>query len=90
MVDHGFEMVRYADDFVIQCRSAEEAGAALKLVQQWTTGVSLTLYPEKTKIVHARESEFDFLGDTFRSHKGRILRLPRKKSEAKLRESIRR
>ncbi len=86
----GYEITRYADDFVIQCRSAEEAEAALTLVQQWTAEVSLTLHPEKTKIVHAHDSEFDFLGYTFRSNKGRILRLPRAKSEAKLRESIRR
>src|SRR5690606_18126586 len=31
----GFEMVRYADDFVILCRTAEEAQAALELVRQW-------------------------------------------------------
>ena len=33
MARAGFEMVRYADDFVILCRSAEEARRALELVQ---------------------------------------------------------
>jgi len=90
LAGEGYEVTRYADDFVIQCRTAEEAEAALTLVQQWTADVSLTLHPEKTKIVHVPDSEFDFLGYTFRSNNGRILRLPRTKSEAKFRDSIRR
>ena len=36
MAQQGFEMVRYADDFVILCRSPEDAARALALVQQWT------------------------------------------------------
>ncbi len=36
MAQRGFEMVRYADDFVIMCRSPEDAAGALALVQEWT------------------------------------------------------
>lgn len=35
MVSRGFEMVRYADDFVILCRSREEAEQVLAIVRQW-------------------------------------------------------
>ena len=36
MTERGFEMVRYADDFVVLCRSPPEAAAALAVVQEWT------------------------------------------------------
>ena len=55
MAQEGFEMVRYADDFVILCRSPEEAARALAVVQEWTASAGLTLHPTKTRIVDARE-----------------------------------
>jgi len=81
----GFAMVRYADDFVILCRSREEADRALATVKRWVEENGLTLHPSKTKIVDARTEGFDFLGYTFRG----ALRLPRKKSLAKLKEAVR-
>jgi len=51
MADGGMEMVRYADDFVILCRSREEAEAALVRVQSWTAEAGLTVHAEKTRIV---------------------------------------
>ena len=47
MAEQGFEMVRYADDFVILCRSPEEAARALAVVQQWTAEAGLTLHPDQ-------------------------------------------
>jgi RNA-directed DNA polymerase len=47
MVQAGYTMVRYADDFVILCPSQEEAQQALTLVQQWVDDKGLTLHPEK-------------------------------------------
>lgn len=85
MAASGFAMIRYADDFVIMCQSREEADRALGQVQQWVADNGLTLHPTKTKIVDAREEGFDFLGYTFRG----VLRLPRKKSLTKLKESLR-
>jgi RNA-directed DNA polymerase len=85
MAEQGFEMVRYADDFVILCRSPEEAARALAVVQQWTAEAGLKLHPEKTKIVDATMVSFDFLG--YRFVKG--LRLPRPKSMQKLKDAIR-
>ena len=45
----GYEMMRYADDFVILCRTAEDAQRALELVQQWTSDNGLTLHPRKRR-----------------------------------------
>jgi RNA-directed DNA polymerase len=85
MAQQGFEMVRYADDFVILCRSPEDAAKALALVQEWTVEAGLKLHPEKTKIVNAKEAAFDFLG--YRFERGR--RYPRPKSLQKLKDAIR-
>jgi len=85
MADHGFKMVRYADDFVILCRSREEAEAAMAMIQAWTEAAGLTLHPEKTVIVDARKEGFDFLGYHFHGEH----RWPRKKSLRKLEETIR-
>ena len=85
MAQHGFEMVRYADDFVILCRNPEDAARALALVQQWTAEAGLKLHPEKTRIVDAQNAAFDFLG--YRFDRGR--RYPRPKSMQKLKDAIR-
>lgn len=81
-----FEMVRYADDFVILCRSEAEAKAALAHVQAWTTQARLQLHAEKTRIVDGTQrGGFDFLGYHFE----RGYRWPRRKSAAKLRAQLR-
>jgi RNA-directed DNA polymerase len=85
MAKSGFEMVRYADDFVILCRSPEEATQALSLAQDWTAAAGLTLHPTKTRIVNAAEEAFEFLG--YRFEKGK--RYPRTKSLTKLKDTIR-
>lgn len=87
MAEAGYEMIRYADDFVILCRSAEEAYAALEKVKAWTEANGLTLHPEKTHIVDVRERGigFDFLGYHFEAG----YRWPRKKSLKKLKDAIR-
>mgnify|MGYP002630712136 CR=1 FL=1 len=51
MSDHGFEIVRYADDFVVLCRTQAEAEGALQKITQWVEQAGLTLHPTKTKIV---------------------------------------
>lgn len=83
--ESGFEMVRYADDFVILCRTQEEAEQALDVVRRWVSSAGLTLHPEKTHIVDSREKSFEFLGYSFRKN----LRFPRGKSNAKERNTIR-
>lgn len=85
LAEHGFEMVRYADDFVILCPTADAASRAMDLVKEWVAENGLTIHPTKTRIVDARTTPFDFLGYTFcgRAH------WPRKKSIQKLRDTIR-
>lgn len=85
MASAGYEMTRYADDLVIQCRTREEAEAALELVRTWTTARGLTLHPTKTKIVHVDEDGFEFLGYRFIKHR----RFPRQKSLTKFKDTIR-
>lgn len=66
MAQAGYEMVRYADDFVILCRSEEEAQRALAQVRQWTTQAGLKLHAAKTRLVNAQQTGgFDFLGYHF-------------------------
>jgi RNA-directed DNA polymerase len=87
LADRGYRMVRYADDFVILCRSREEADAALALVRAWVSKAGLTLHPTKTHIGDCRQpgQGFEFLG--YRFEAGR--RFVRKKSMKKLADSIR-
>jgi RNA-directed DNA polymerase len=85
MVEEGIEMVRYADDFVLLCRSREEAKRALQRVREWTATAGLTLHPLKTRIVDETQQGFDFLGYHFQ--RGR--RWPRQKSRDKFRDTIR-
>jgi RNA-directed DNA polymerase len=77
---------RYADDFVVLCRSEAAAQQALEVVQHWTATAGLTLHPEKTRIVDATQpGGFDFLGYHFE----RGQRRPRRKSLKKLKDAIR-
>lgn len=86
MAEQGYEMVRYADDFVVLCRSREEAERALAEVEKWTAAASLQLHPDKTRIVDAAEpGGFDFLGYHFE----RGYRWPSKKSLKKHKATIR-
>ncbi|MBL0197650.1 MAG: group II intron reverse transcriptase/maturase [Myxococcales bacterium] len=93
MAKQGYEMTRYADDFVIQCRTEDEARRALEEVARWCGIAELTLHPTKTRIalVTVREG-IDFLGYHFREHRDdprRTKKWPRKKSVMKLRERLR-
>ena len=83
----GFQMIRYADDFVIMCRDETESHHALHHVQQLITERGLVLHPEKTRVVDTElpGQGFDFLGYHFEGGK----RWPRKKSLKKLKDTIR-
>jgi RNA-directed DNA polymerase len=86
MADAGFEMVRYADDFVVLCRTADAAEEALAIVHRWTAAAGLRLHPAKTRLVDMQQpGGFDFLG----YHFTRRYRLPRKKSLQKLKDAVR-
>jgi RNA-directed DNA polymerase len=91
MAAAGFEMVRYADDMVVLCRTGQEARDALEAIRAWMAEAGLELHPDKTRVVDMGQagSHFDFLGYRFtRSRRGRLVRAVRPKSLRKLRESI--
>jgi group II intron reverse transcriptase/maturase len=70
-------LVRYADDFVVLCRTEARAQEALRRIQ-WVMGrLGLTLHPEKTRLVDLRKGQggFTFLGCTIRKRRS-IQRLP--------------
>ena len=86
MAEMGREMIRYADDFVILCKTQAEAEEALEHVRAWMSKAGLTLHPEKTRIVDATQrGGFEFLGWHFE----RGYKWPREKSQKKLKDSIR-
>lgn len=87
MTEQGYRMVRYADDFVILCRSEEEARRGLAEVRQWVEANGLRLHPEKTHVGDCRcqGQGFDFLG--YRFEAGR--RWVRKKSLKAFKDKIR-
>jgi RNA-directed DNA polymerase len=86
MAKGGFEMVRYADDFIVLCSSQEQAQEALEQVRRWVNENGLTLHPIKTRLVDASQAGgFDFLGYHFE----RGMKWPRKKSMDKLKDTIR-
>ena len=85
VAERGWKMVRYADDFVVLCRTKEEAETVLAHLRQWTAMAGLTLHPTKTRIVNAATQGFDFLGWHFCGGK----KWPRKKSLQKLQDKLR-
>lgn len=87
-------IVSYADDFVILCASRAQAEASLGQVTRWLEKLGLRIHPVKTRLCHAREEPFDFLGYTFgpfrhwQTGKRWISARPSKKSQKKLKEKV--
>ena len=91
MAQDGYEMVRYADDAVVCCRTETEAQKALAEIASWTELAGLKLHPTKTRIVSAvGKGGFDFLGYHFERYQiGGGMKWPRDKSRKKLRDKLR-
>jgi RNA-directed DNA polymerase len=85
MEAEGLEMVRYADDFVILCPSEQEARRALDLATRWTQANGLVLHPDKTRVVRATGTSFDFLGYRFQGNR----HWPTPKSVRRFKDAIR-
>jgi len=85
LADLGLQMVRYADDFVILCRTAQEAQRALELLRTWVAENGLALHPTKTRVVDVRSESFEFLGYYFRGSEHGA----RDKSVQRFKESVR-
>ena len=72
----GYQLTRYADDWVVTCTSAAEARAAIAAAQQILTELGVQVHLQKTRIVHVRHG-FEFLG--YKIKRGRQLLLPANK-----------
>ena len=60
-------LFRYADDFVVVCRSKTAAERALEMIRLIMEKLKLTLHPAKTRLVDLGMEGFEFLG--FHFHK---------------------
>jgi len=84
-------LVRYADDFVLFAKSEEAAREALSFAREILEGeLSLTMHPEKTRVVSVAEG-FEFLGfHYFRDPRtNALVKEVRRKSVLRFREVIR-
>lgn len=79
--------VRFADDFVVMCRTRQDAINALEMIRSWVSSNGLILHPEKTHVGNCvvKGQGFEFLG--YRFEAGR--RWVRPKSKLALRDKIR-
>lgn len=101
----GYRLTRYADDWVVTCRSRAEAKAALDVAGKILEKLGVTLHGEKTRIVHVRHG-FEFLGfkikrgsrplhltpDRIKSgaRTGKLYAYPRQKSIGHFKDQLRR
>jgi hypothetical protein len=69
----GYQLTRYADDWVVTCKSAAEARAAIEAAGRILKQLGVELHPQKTRIVHVQYG-FEFLG--YKIKRGKRLNLP--------------
>ena len=80
----GYQLTRFADDWVITCKSAAEARAALDAAHRILKQLGVDLHPQKMRIVHVRYG-FEFLGYKIKSG-WRKLHLPANKIRSQARQ----
>jgi group II intron reverse transcriptase/maturase len=78
----GYQLTRYADDWVVTCKSAAEAQAAVDAALRILKQLGVELHPQKTRIVHVQHG-FEFLG--YKIKRGKKLRLPESKVRSQAR-----
>lgn len=105
MRERGFDMTRWADDWVVTCKTKREAEQALSMAKRILNSLGVTLHPEKTRIVHVKWG-FEFLGYKVKkgttkmelkssriksgARQGQLYAFPREKSIQKFKDQIRR
>ena len=82
MRQRGYQLTRYADDWVVTCKSAAEARSAVEAARRILKQLGVELHPQKTRIVHVQYG-FEFLG--YKIKRGKNLYLP----ESKIRSQAR-
>ncbi len=78
----GYRLTRYADDWVVTCKSAAEARAAIDAAGRILKQLGVELHPQKTRIVHVQYG-FEFLG--YMIKRGKKLYLPAPKIRSRVR-----
>ena len=89
MAEKGFLFSRYADDFVVLCKTQPEAERALDEVKTYLEQMELQVSPEKTKICRFSEG-FNFLGFSIQSRSVRMRTKSKEKFQNKIKEITRR
>jgi RNA-directed DNA polymerase len=99
----GYQLTRYADDWVVTCKSAAEARTAVAAALRILNELGVQLHPQKTRIVHVQHG-FEFLGYKIKrggklrlppskirsgAHPGRLYAYPREKSIRKFMDQVR-
>jgi len=70
MTAAGFRLTRWADDFVVLCKTRDEAPRALAFAERFLREeLGVPLHPQKTRIVHMSQG-FEFLGYKVKQGKG--------------------
>ncbi len=78
----GYQLTRYADDWVITCKSAAAARAAVAAARRILKQLGVELHPRKTRIVHVGYG-FEFLGYKIKRGEKRLY-LPESKIRSQL------
>src|SRR5438876_2447119 len=80
----GYQLTRFADDWVVTCKSAAEARSAIDAARRILKQLGVELHPQKTRIVHVQHG-FEFLG--YKIKRGKIpLDLPESKIRSRVRQ----
>jgi len=89
----GITMIRYADDFILMSKHISQE--MLIRLHHYIDRMGLMINKEKSKLVNAKESPFDFLGFTFRYDHSILFKgqkfwnvIPRQKSQKKIRQKV--
>ena len=72
MRSKGFQLTRFADDWVITCHTEAEAHAAIAVALRILKELGVELHPQKTRVVHVQHG-FEFLG--YKIKRGKRLKL---------------
>jgi RNA-directed DNA polymerase len=81
MTSQGYKLTRFADDWLIVCKTKKEAEEALELAKKTLKKLGLEIHPSKTRITHIKWG-FEFLGYKIKQGKG--LKLNRDKIKSKI------
>ena len=83
-----WKLVRYADDFVILCKTVNQAVQAYRVVGQILGKLKLNFAQEKTWVIDAYQTAFTFLGYTFWRNDGKTYSFPSDKAMKAYRRKV--